>query len=108
MDSSKRKGGVRFSNKNWEGGYNFYLKTFFGGSSFKTLHFFENHRRRNVSNEEYERIFRLGSSGLVRSTDACGWLRLPTFAVLHFQVPHLAESNSSFLFSYRRLKPKCL
>ena len=31
-------GGVRFSNKNWEGGYNFYLNFFFfggGGSGLK-------------------------------------------------------------------------
>ena len=28
-------GGVRFSNKNWEGGYNFYLKIFLGGSVLK-------------------------------------------------------------------------
>ena len=36
-------GGVRFSNKNWEGVYNFHLKIFFfwgGGSGFETLHFF--------------------------------------------------------------------
>ena len=27
-------GGVRFSNKNWEGGYNSYLKIFLGGVQF--------------------------------------------------------------------------
>ena len=30
--ASSGRGGVCFSNKNWEGGYNFYLK-FFGGDS---------------------------------------------------------------------------
>ena len=29
--ASSRWGGVRFSNKYWEGGYNFYLKIFFWG-----------------------------------------------------------------------------
>ena len=37
--ASSGGGGVRSSNKNWEGGYNFYLKIFLGGSVLK--HFFD-------------------------------------------------------------------
>ena len=35
MASSGGRGGVHFSNKNWEGGYNFYHKIFWGGSVLK-------------------------------------------------------------------------
>ena len=39
--ASSLGGGVRFSNKNWEGGYNFYLKIFLRGSVLKHYTFLE-------------------------------------------------------------------